>query len=117
MSPPRPVPTNSFMKAVDVLRRYMKSKNCGLNDGAVYVKIPESKYAYVFRQSVDDYIHDVLGEAELANEIATHTDQLIRRLSHPCCRLITPIVFDYNYIEVCLSATLDSSQKLLPYFF
>lgn len=96
----RPVPTNPLMKAVDVVRRYMSDRSCGLHDGHVYAKIAAAKHTYVYLQPVEDYINAIMGDPEIANEICTHADQLIKRLSHPWCRLIQPIKFDYNYVEV-----------------
>ena len=87
----------------------MSDRSFGIHDGHIYMKIAEAKYAYVYHMSVENFINDILGDAEIANEIVTHTDLLIKRLSHPACRLIKPVKFDYNYIEV--SFPLGRIQK------
>jgi len=78
----------------------MNQFNFGLFDGSVYKKAPESKFTFVYCSSVHDFIHHIMGNAEVADAIASFAGQIIGLLSVKACRLIRPIVIDYNFIEV-----------------
>ena len=93
-------PTNKLHQAVDVVRRYMEEMNFGLFDGSVYNKPAHSKYTYVFTSDVHTFIHHILGNAEVANAIISYVSPIINLLSQKSCRLIKPILMDYNFIEV-----------------
>jgi len=93
-------PTTPLMQAIDVLRRYMNQFNFGLFDGSVYKKAPESKFTFVYCSSVHDFIHHIMGNAEVADAISSFAGQIIGLLSVKACRLIRPIVINYNFIEV-----------------
>jgi len=93
-------PRSKLMIAVDVLRRYMAQFHYGIFDGSVYVKAPDAKYTFVFCSNVHDFLHHILGNAEVADHIASHVSQLSSLLSVRACRLIKPIQIDYNFIEV-----------------
>lgn len=93
------------MKAVDALRRFMERRQFSFCNGAVYKKIPEAKYTYVYFGSVHTFLMQSLGNKELANEIVTHVSTLSQLLSQPSCRLVEPMKIDYNIIEVLPSGT------------
>ena len=93
-------PQTKLMQAVDVVRRYMKACKYALFDGAVYKKAPEAVFTYVYCSSVSDFIHHILGNAEVADQIASFVQPLISLLSVKSCRIIEQMVIDYNYIEV-----------------
>ena len=99
-------PTSRLMQAVDVVKRFMDQFSYALHDGCMYRKPKEAKYTFVYCSSVHDFIHSILGNAEVAEVIASHTSTLISLLSVPACRLIQPIDMDYNFIEVRPLGTL-----------
>lgn len=93
-------PRSKLMMSVDVLRRYMLQFKFGLFDGSVYKKAPEAKFTYVYCSTMHDFLHHILGNAEVADHIAAHVGQLVSLLSVRSCQLIKPITIDYNFIEV-----------------
>ena len=93
-------PSSSFSKAVDVLKRYMDKFNYGLYDGSVYKKAPDAAFTYVHCSDVSDFLHYILGNEEIAESLTLHIPTLVHLLSVKSCRLIQPLVLDYNYIEV-----------------
>lgn len=95
------VPKSKIMVAVDVVNRYIRDNRFGLFDGSVYKKAPEAVYTYVFCASVKVFLLNLLGNSEIAEEIVAFVPTLINLLSEPSCKLIEPIVIDYNFIE-CL---------------
>lgn len=72
----------------------------GIFDGSLYMKAPEAKFTYVFCKTVHDFIHSIMGNTEVANVMAHHACQIISLLKVKSCRLIEPIIIDYNFIEV-----------------
>ena len=82
------------MIAVDVVRRFMTQFHYVLFNGSVYKRAPEAKFTYVFCSSVNDFVHSILGNAEIADIIASHVGQIISLLSVNACRLIKPITID-----------------------
>ena len=88
------------MMAVDILRRFMKKYTYGIFDGAIYKKAPGAAFTYVHCSSVYDFLHHILGNAEIAEHIAPHITQLTSMLTPKSSRLIEPISMDYNFIEV-----------------
>jgi len=92
--------SSPIMKAVDALRRFMEKKKFAISNGAVHRKIPDSKYTYIYFGSVNTFLLQSLGNAEIADEIVTSIATLTNLLSQPKCALIKPIHIDYNYIEV-----------------
>lgn len=89
------------MQAVDVVKRYMDLFKYAVYDGAVYKKVKDSTFTYIFCSTVKDFLMHILGNVEVADQIATYVGQLTNLLSEKSCQLIKPIVIDTNYIE-CL---------------
>ena len=88
------------MQAVDALRRFMQQKQFSICNDAVYRKITESKFTYVYFGSVNTFLLQSLGNAEIADQIVSSIKPLTHLLSQPKCALIKPINIDYNFIEV-----------------
>ena len=99
------------MQAVDLVRRYMTKFNFGLFDGSVYKKAPESKYTYVYCSTVNDFLHYIMGNGEVAEIVAPHVSVIVNLLSAKSCRIIHPITIDYNYIEVEPAGTCFNIKK------
>jgi hypothetical protein len=99
------------MIAVDVVRRFMTQFHYGLFDGNVYKRAPESKFTYVYCSSVSDFIHSILGNAEIADIITSHVSQIINLLSVNACRLIKPTTIDFNFIEVMPAGTCFNIEE------
>ena len=95
-----PKPKSKLMVAIDVVRRYMQRFQYGLFDGSIYKKAPEAKFTFVYCCSIHDFIHHILGNADVANAVAHFSAQIIGLLKVKTCRLIPPIVIDFNFIEV-----------------
>lgn len=106
-------PQSKLMLAVDVVRRFMVQFNYGIFDGSIYRKAPDAKFTFVFCASVHDFVHSILGNAEVADMIASHVTQIIGLLSVKASRLIEPLVIDYNYIEVLPFGTCFNIEKKL----
>lgn len=109
-----PIPTkprSRLMVAVDVVRRFMAQFDYGLFDGSIYWKAPDAKYTFIFYLSVSDFIHSILGNAEIADMIASHVTQIVNLLSVKACRLIKPISIDYNFIEVLPAGTCFNIEQ------
>jgi len=88
------------MIAIDVIRRYMRRFDYSIYDGSIYKKVPQSKYTSVFCCSISQFLHHILGNSEVADAIAHCIRPIIALLSEKSCRLIQPIIIDYNFIEV-----------------
>ena len=86
--------------AVDVVKRYMEKYQYAIFDRTIYKKAPEAVFTYVHCSSVSDFLHQILGNSEIAEQISVHVNLLLSLLSVSSCRLIQPINMDYNFIEV-----------------
>ena len=95
-----PKPKSKIMEAVDALRCYMNDKGFGLCAGCAFIKVPESKYTYIYYGSVAKLTLKSLKNYELANVITPYVTTLCNLLSQPDCQLIEQITIDFNYIEV-----------------
>jgi len=93
-------PTSKFMLAVDVVKRYMQNFGFGLFDGAMYKKAPEAVYTFIYCCTVKNFLLHILGNVEVADQIATFITPISSLLSERSCRAIKPIKLDFNYIEV-----------------
>ena len=83
----------------------MKVKGYSLCNGQVFVKIKDSVHTSVYCCSAGDFIHRTLKNAEVANAVACRTEQVIKLLSNPSCRMIDPLKIDFNLIEVLPAGT------------
>ena len=81
-----------------------------LYDGAIYKKVKESRYTYVYGYSVKSFIQRILGNPEAAEQIHGHVSSLIGMLSEKSSRLIKPMEIDFDYIE-CLNGYCFSISK------
>ena len=104
-------PTSKLMQSVDLVRRYMVKFKFGLFDGAVYKKAPEAKFTYIYCSTVNDFLHYIMGNGEVAEIVAPHVAVLTSLLSAKSCRIIHPIIIDYNYIEVLPLGTCFNIMK------
>jgi len=83
----------------------MDQYHFGLFDGSVYKKAPGAEFTYVHCSSVKDFLHYIMGNIEVADQIAFHINPLVNLLSEKYCRLIKPLVIDFNFIEVLPKGT------------
>lgn len=95
-------PTNRLCQAVDMVRRLMNDNDFGLCNGAVYKKIKDSKYTYVFCCQVSRFLKRILRNGEVANQLAMNLYEVDKLLSDPDCEIIPQMKIDFNYIE-CLN--------------
>ena len=90
----------------------MDAKKCALYNGSVYKKIPEATETYVFCSSVKNFLLNIMGNMDIADQIASFMSPLTNLLSEPCCKLIRPIKLDYNFIEVSEGYFFNIDKKL-----
>ena len=76
-----------------------------LYEGSIYKKAPDSAFTYVFCCSVRKFLLRSLSNVEIANALVHYQNQVTTLLSDPSCRLIKPLIIDYNLIEVLPSKT------------
>ena len=103
--------TDKLCKAVDVFRRFMEDKKFGLCNGAVYKKISESKYTYVFCCEVSTFLRRILSNGEIANQLVSRIDEVGRLLSDPDCAIVKQIKIDFDYIECEDGMCFNISKK------
>lgn len=87
------------MQAVDLIKRYMTTFSYGLHDGSIFKKVKESKFTYVYFSTIKHFLLKTLGNPEVAEQIHNYVPQLTTFLSEKSCRLIEPILLDFNFIE------------------
>lgn len=98
-------PTQKVCIAVQLIGRLMKSKGYALYRGEVYKRAPEAKYTYVYCSTVKQFVMASLSNPQIADAVAQHIEQINKLLSDPACKMIKPLVIDYNYIEVLPKGT------------
>ena len=100
------------MQAIDLIKRYLKKFEFGIYDGAMYKKAPDAKFTFIYCSSVNDFLHYILGNNELAEVVAPHLQTINHLLSAKACRIVQPISLDFNFIEVLPFGTcFDIRQK------
>ena len=70
------------MQAIEVVRRYMKKFAYGLHNGSIYKKAYEAEYTYIHCSNVNDFLHYIMGNLEVANQIASYIHSINEMLSH-----------------------------------
>jgi len=60
--------------------------NYALYDNSIYKKAPEAKFTFVYCCSIHDFIHHILGNANVANAVAQFAGQIIGLLKVKTCR-------------------------------
>ena len=93
-------PSGKHMAAVDMVKRIMEAKNYGIYRGRIYRKCDEAKHTMVFCCSVETFLLSILSNPNVADVVTPFVRLLTELLSKPACRLIKPIVIDFNFIEV-----------------
>ena len=93
-------PTSRLCIAIDVVRRAMEDRKCGLYRGDVYILAPRATKTYTFCSTVKEFLLTLIGNMEIADNISNHIFPITKLLSEPSCKIIKPITLDFNYIEV-----------------
>ena len=93
----------------------MRDNGYGLSDGAIFKKVPEAHFSYVYCCSVKEYLLSSLGNVAVADMLAGQIGTLTGLLSEPSCRLIVPTEIDYNFIEVLNGYCFDIAGKRFVY--
>ena len=78
----------------------MEQFQFGMFDGSVYEKATEASFTYVHYSSVRTFIHHILDNNEVDDQIAVYVHPIIALLSERSCKIISPLVLDFNFIEV-----------------
>ena len=90
----------------------MERFSYGLNDGSIYKKIDKAVYTYIYCSNVKDFLHYIMGNLEVADQIAGQINSINELLSHHNCRIIKQIEIDYNFIEVNDGFCFNIEKKL-----
>lgn len=93
-------PTSKICQAIDVVRRVMVTQNCKIFDGNVYRLLGRSSCTYHYFSPMKSYLLGLLSNAELADNLISFIPQITSILSEPSCKMVEPLKFDFNYIEV-----------------
>ena len=75
------------MDAIDLIRRTMESNGFALRDCAVYKKIEEAKFTFVYWNTVKTFVLNLMGNPKFANVLTPVANTVIGFLSEPACRL------------------------------
>lgn len=97
--------TNPICKAVDVIQRFMRRNQYALYEGSIYRKAPESAFTSVYCCPVKDFLMRSLSNPEIADSLAQCINSVTSLLSNSSCRMIKPLIIDYNLIEVLPTKT------------
>ena len=100
-----PLPVSKLMQGIAAVRSYMDSFDYGLFDGHIYKKAPDDKFTFMYCSSVFDFVHFILGNPDVADQIGSQVNPIINLLSVPSCRIIKPIIIHFNFIEVTPKGT------------
>ena len=77
-----PQPENRLLLAIRTVEKAMKHLNCSLHNGDVYIKPECSKYTYVFHKNITDFLHQLIGNPQLAEILVGNIKQISSMLSN-----------------------------------
>ena len=78
----------------------MKIWHHALYRSEVYTKPEGASFTFVMMMDVSSYLHKLLANELLRDQLITHFQTVEKILSHPACEIIQQIKFDVNLIEV-----------------
>ena len=104
-------PSSKICQAIDVVRRIMEQRRFGLHDGSVFKLAPDAVSTFVYCSSVNSFVMNLLSNGEVADAVVPYINQVVALLSEPACRIIEPIVIDFNLIECLPSGTVFNIWK------
>ena len=80
----------------------MKASGHVLYKGDLYGILPGSQYTYMYMMDIDTYLHKIMANDNLREDLMKHGDCIASLLKLPGCDLIKQIEFDFDLIEVML---------------
>ena len=80
----------------------MKVSGHALYKGDLYGIPSGSRYTYVYMMDIDTYLHKMMANDKLREDLVKHGERIATLLKHPACQLIKQIEFDFDPIEVML---------------
>ena len=93
-------PFSQICKAVDVVKRAMDKLNVRLHRGYIYTKAPEGKYAFVKSLTADSFLHTLLRNTHIADQLAPQMKMVSTILSFKGCQIVPQLEINYDLIEV-----------------
>ena len=95
-------PTSGVFSGIEKLANSIKVLGHALYKGDLYGIPPGSRYTYVYMMDIDTYLHKMMANDQLREDLVKHGDRIATLLKHPACQLIKQIEFDFDLIEVIL---------------
>ena len=93
-------PTSGVLSGIEKLANSMKALGHALYKGDLYGIPP--RYTYVYMMNIQTYLHKMMTNVNLREDLVKHGDRIASLLKHPACELIKQIGFDFDLIEVML---------------
>ena len=91
---------NDVAKLIKKIEKCMKICHHALYRSEVYTKPEGASFTFVIMMDVSSYLHKLLANELLRDQLITHFQTVEKILSHPACEIIQQIKFDVNLIEV-----------------
>ena len=91
---------NDVAKLIKKIEKCMKICHHALYRSEVYTKPEGASFTFVMMMDVSSYLHKLLANELLRDQLITHFQTVEKILSHPACEIIQQIKFDVNLIEV-----------------
>ena len=93
-------PTSGVLSGIEKLANSMKASGHVLYKGDLYGIPPGSRYTYIYMMDIDTYLHKMMANDNLREDLVKHGDCIASLLKLPACDLIKQIEFDFDLIEV-----------------
>ena len=84
----------------------MKASGHALYKGDLYGIPPGSRYTSVYMMDIEIYLHKMMANDNLREDLVKHGDRIANLLKHPACELIKQTEFDFDLIEIMLPFVL-----------
>ena len=109
-------PTSCVLSGNEKLANSMKALGHVLYKGDLYRIPPGPRYTSVYMMDVDTYLHKMMANDNLREDLVKHGDRIANLRKHPACELIKQIEFDFDLIDVmlpCGTCLRISKRKLV----
>lgn len=102
---------NAVALTMKKIERVMKLCHHALYRSDIYAKPPNARITYVKMMDAKSYLHKLLTNQTIQEDVLKHFQVLERLLCHPACEMIEQIKFDLDLIEVSNGYCLAISSK------
>ena len=91
-------PTSGVLSDIEKLANSIKASGHVLCKGDLYRILPESRYTYIYMMDMDTYLHKMMANNNLREDLVKHGDCIVSllKLKLPACDLIKQIEFDFD---------------------